>query len=204
MYLVDIFRFIEKIEDSLHKYENSGASTDVWNIEFKLDYYGNKTLEEIIIIHDRLTRVENSVNNIKLLVSFERGKLYYELKNNEARNESWVHVCERMEICPRTADRYIDFYNITNALPRLLICTVSMEAILLLYRELYEYLNEKSELEIRLKAPLKQVRIEGGGIHSSKRLPGREWQGSSDAPTELATNVEEIDILGDFVDKLYS
>lgn len=146
---------------------------DEITLNFKIGvYYGSKTIQEIINIHSILVQAGDSARKIRLLTLSERGRIYKHLKTNESRPESWDDLCTVLQVCKRTADRYILLSEILDAYPRLLICDVSMEEILRLYKNLNEYLTKDEDLLFRLKAPLKSIKIAGGGIHSSGRLPG--------------------------------
>ena len=121
---------IKKIEVAVNKYQASDQ-IDSWNVDFTAgEYYGNKTFSEIKNIHQKLMNVQASVEKIQLLVLVERGSMYHFLKNSHGRFGRWEDVCEELNVCRRTVDRYIDLFHIMNAYPRLLVCGLSFAAIM--------------------------------------------------------------------------
>jgi len=171
-----LHRIVQQIEASLKKYEATDGA-DNWNTSFEVgEYCGNKTFPEIIKIHNQLLSAGLSVDKLKLLNFVERGRLYDFLKNPEERHGTWNDVCRELDVCKRTFDRYIDFFNIVNAYPRLFICELSFEmiVIMMIYKQLNEYLNVNEDLMLKLQQPSKQTRLSGGGgIFSSRNMPGR-------------------------------
>jgi uncharacterized FlaG/YvyC family protein len=179
-----LHRIIQRIEHALDKYE-SNVEIDNWNVSFIVgEYYGNKTFEQIKDIHNKLVNSGLSVEKLKLLNLAERGRLYDFLKNSDERHGSWSNICKELSVCRRTVDRYIDFFNIIEAYPRLIICELSFELIVSTYNQLHAYLNDHDCLSARLKIPLKQTRLLGGGIFSSRRMPGG-GEDLHDAPEQL-------------------
>ena len=85
---------------------------------------------------------------------------------------NWSDPCNVLNVCRRTVDRYIDFYHIVAAYPRLIVSELSFELIMTNYKPLNEYLNDDELLAARLKTPLKQTCISGGCVFSSRRMPG--------------------------------
>jgi len=141
-----------------------------------------------------------TAEKIKLLTYFERGSMYNFLKQSDERFGRWSDVCHALDVCRRTADRYIDFYHIINAYPRLFVCDLTFETTMTLYGKLKKYLENHDDLEGKLRLPLKQIRSGGGGIHSSHRLPGAE--GPSDHPEELLTEDTNWDPSWQLADEL--
>jgi len=70
-----------------------------------------------------------------------------------------------------------------------------------LYGKLKKYLENHDDLEGKLRLPLKQTRIGGSGIHSSRRLPGGE--GPADHPEELLTEDANCDPSLQLADELF-
>jgi len=62
-----------------------------------------------------------------------------------------------------------------------------------------DYLKTHEELEAKLKLPLRQVRIGGGGIISSRCLPGSE---PTDTPEELLSESSNLGPLWEIEDEL--
>ncbi len=76
---------IQKIELALEKYEATDE-VDSWDIGFTVgEYYGNKTFEQLRIIHDKLISTGTSVEKLRLLNFVERGGLYDFIKNSDER-----------------------------------------------------------------------------------------------------------------------
>ncbi len=73
---------------------------------------------------------------------------------------------EAGEICYKTADRYIDLFQILSTYPRLLICDLTFESILVIYKKLCEYLEKFEDLAERLQQPLRQIKF-GANMNSS-------------------------------------
>jgi hypothetical protein len=61
----------------------------------------------------------------------------------------------------------------TNAFPRLLICDVNFETIMLLYTEISNYLGaqENQQLKIRLQQPLRNTIIKSDMVITAEKLP---------------------------------
>jgi len=146
----------------------------------------------------KLQDVGTSAEKIKLLAFVERGSMYYYLKNSDERFGRWSDVCHELGVCRRTVDRYIDFFQIISLYPRLIVCELSFEAIMIVYKMLEQYLKSNETFAHRLKLPLKQVRVHGGGVFSSRRLPGGSE--ASEAPENLSA---EWDPLWAISDELY-
>jgi len=194
-------RLIEKIRMCLEKYEASDA-IDNWSLAFTVgEYYGNKTFTEIQDIHLKLVNAGATAEKMKLLTFFERGSMYNFLKQSDERFGRWRDVCHKLNVCRSTVDRYVDFYHIISAYPRLLICELIFETIMTFHGKLKKYLERHDDLEGKLRLPLKQIRIGGGGIHSSRRLPG--GQGPADDPEELLTDDANWDPSWQLADELF-
>ncbi len=194
---------IRKIELALGIYERTD-SIDSWELSFPVGvYYGNKTFEEIRVIHNKLINAGSGVDKLRLLNFAERGRLYDFLKNSDDRYGSWRFVCQELDVCRRTVDRYIDFFNIINAYPRLIICELSFEAIMAVYKQLQQHLNAHDSLSDRLKIPLKQTRLCGGGIFSSRKMPGGD-DDIADAPSQLRSEGASWDPAWQLADEYFA
>jgi len=175
-----------KMESALSRYEET-EEIDNWSINFKAgEYYGDKTFNQLKEIHKKLIDVGTCADKIKLLAFVERGSMYYYLKSSDERFGRWSDVCHELDICRRTVDRYINFFHIMSMYPRLLVCQLSFEAIMTMYKMLQEYLQAHESLAGRLQQPLKQVRVGGGTIFSSHRLPGGRGSNASEVPENLS------------------
>lgn len=192
---------VQKIECALDKYESTDE-VDSWDVSFAVGmYYGDKTFAQITDYHNRLINAGCSVQKLKLLNFIERGRLYDFLKKDD-RHGAWGEVCESLAVCRRTVDRYIDFFHITNTYPRLIICELSFETIMTTYMQLNKYLDSHDSLSTRLQLPLKQTRLCGGGIFSSRRMPGGGDETQA-APQTLQTEDASWDAAWQLADELF-
>jgi hypothetical protein len=149
-------QMIHKIELALDKYDST-ADVDAWEVGFIVgESYDNKTFDELRETHDILINTGCCIEKLRLLNFTERGRLYKFLKSS-AEHGSWKDVCKQLDVCRRSVDRYIDFYNIISAFPRLMICQLSFEMILSNYKQLNDYFDTDEELMARLKMPLKKL-----------------------------------------------
>ena len=55
--------------------------------------------------------------------------------------------------------RYIHFSKIIGAYPRLIVCQLSFEAIMIMHNELLDHIGGDEELKQRLSLPLKNIEI---------------------------------------------
>jgi len=144
----------------------------------------------------------SSAEKLKLLNFVERGRLYDFLKNSDERHGPWNDVCQTLGVCRKTVHRYIDFFNIIQAYPRLLVCELSFELIMGSYKQLNAYFHTHESLEAKLKVPLKQTRICGGCIFSSRKMPGGDDE-LHEAPQTLETGGASWDPTWQFTDELF-
>lgn len=148
---------IIKIKNALDAYDSTD-DIEEWIVEFTVGMnFDVEPLPSIQSHHDKLLKTESTSDKVKLLASMERGRLYDYLKYSSF--GTWEQICRDLGICQRTADRYIDFSRIIRAYPRLLICGISFESIVCLYRKLQEHLLRDDTLSHRLQLPLKQTSI---------------------------------------------
>jgi hypothetical protein len=173
---------IGRIENALGKYESS-ADVDNWKIKFRVGvkYERLRTTARLITFHRQLLKSAVHSEQVKLLISSERGRLYDYVKYADDYAGRWEDLCKELGVCCRSADRYIDFSRIVSGLPRLIICNLSFETIVGSYKELHDYLNENDSLRDRLAQPLKEIRIQQVSVFTADGLP----TGDSSCPTEL-------------------
>jgi hypothetical protein len=142
---------LARIQQSLTDYESTDA-VDQWNVDFTIGMkFKGQEFSLIQVHHKRLLETESTANNLKLLVRVEIGRMYDFLKYSEAGCDNWGNLCEDLGVCRATADRYIDFSRIVCAYPRLLICEISVESVVCLYRALQEHLLGDEQLAYRPK-----------------------------------------------------
>jgi len=106
-----------------------------------------------------------------------------------------VTFVNELGVCRRTVECYIDFFQIMSMYPRLLVCELSLEAIMIVHKMLAEYIECHESLAHRLKLPLKQIRIQGGGVFSSPRLPGGSE--ASEVPESLSADWDPLWAISD-------
>jgi hypothetical protein len=167
---------ITKIENALQQYESEDCIDD-WKIEFEtgVKYDTLHTIDELKMYHEKLIQSTTSLAHIKLLVFVERGSMYSYLKYSQ-KFGNWRNLCLEWNICYKTADRYIDLFQILSTYPRLLICDLTFETILVIYKKLYEYLEKFEDLAERLRQPLRQTKI-GANMNISP-----EYQSGNEHP----------------------
>ena len=200
----ELTRIIRKITVAVEKYEST-AEVDKWDLVFAVgENYGDKTFDQLKEIHEKLIDAGSAVDKLRLLNFVERGRLYNFLKNSDERHGSWKSVCRELNICRRTVDRYVDFYNIITTYPRLIICDLSYETIMVTYKRLIEYLDANDSLSAKLKMPLKRTRLCGDGLFSSRRLPGgAEEKQVDDAVLQLQSDGYAWEPAWQLSDELY-
>jgi len=141
---------VDKIEKVLLKYEES-PHVDKWDFRSFENAVGESfdSLDElqIIEVHRQLINVASAADKIRLVTFVERGRLYDYLKFSEDWSGRWEELCSSLEICSKTANRYIDFFKIIQAYPRLLICELSFETVVSIYKQLRIYLIVHPDLE---------------------------------------------------------
>ena len=63
---------------------------------------------------------------IQLLSYLERGSMYIQLERQH--EGQWMNICRNETlICSRTGNRYIQFYELLVAYPRIIICNIVFE-----------------------------------------------------------------------------
>ena len=132
-------------------------------------------IEDIVCLHEKLRMSSTSAGNISLLIKAERGKMYDCLKFSDGWHKKWSELCEELKIDKRTATRYIDFYRLVNAYPRLLICSLSFEVLMKHFKQLSTYITKKEnqQLSYRLQVPQKETCILASKRYSSDTLPSK-------------------------------
>jgi hypothetical protein len=175
---------IAKIQSALQRYESEDF-IDEWKIEFQtgVKYDNISSINELKIHHETLIKTTTSLAHIKLLAYVERGRMYNYLKNSQPFG-TWYGMCSELNICRRTADRYIDLYSIISAYPRLLICELTFETILTIYKKLRTHLDTSEDLEQRLQQPLRQTKIIADVNLSPESLPGNDQNPFNNSPPE--------------------
>jgi len=180
--------FIMQIESQLTQYESSGEQRDEWiaDVNFNTDYNDFST-EMAQIYHKKLVNGEQTVGRVGLLYKYERGH-YFNFLNETKQYGSFSQTCSILgDVCTKTAMKYIQFYQIIAALPRLMICGQSFESILVNHKALINHLNHNPGLEARLRMHLKET-----NIHIEGRIPAalnEVSQAELPAPMSECTNL---------------
>ena len=124
----------------------------------------------MLLVFCRLISVGENCARVKLITMLERGRIYKHLKFSEKYQE-WYTSCEMLNICPRTANRYIMFYDVCAAFPRIIVTGLSFEEILSNYGEIVKVVHTDSNLKARLALPLKTTTIKCGMTIDGADLP---------------------------------
>jgi hypothetical protein len=113
----------------------------------------------------------------------------YDTLKDSARHGTWKDICRQLGICESTVSRYIEFYLLIHAYPRLLICHITFETIMYLYKGLMKHIDNDNDLAARLGAPLRTTYIKANieidpetlprdGPHPIRELPNNvDWNG---------------------------
>jgi len=105
-----------------------------------------------------LVEANKAALKIQLLSYLERGSMYSQLKRQH--EGQWMNICRNeFNMCSRTADRYIQFYELLVAYPRIIICDIAFETIMYCKEDIVEQLRGDYELGIRFQAPLRDIQI---------------------------------------------
>jgi hypothetical protein len=110
----------------------------------------------------------------------------YDYLKTSAKHGTWKYICRQLGLCPLTANRYIDFYLLTSAYPRLLICRINFEAIMRLHNRLTSHIDNDSDLATRLRAPLRTTSIKANVELDPETFP----QGEPSAIQQQPKNVD--------------
>jgi len=152
---------IRNIEHALTHYESSDR-TDVWDMGgFNLtlnEGYDEMDEAAIINLHGRLISTSLSLEKAKLEIYVERGRLYSYLKFSEHWSGRREEFCTTLDVCSKTANRYIEFSKIVTAYPRLIISELSFETIMYMYKKIQEYLTVHVDLVSQLAMSLRVTR----------------------------------------------
>jgi len=164
---------ISKIRAQLRQY-GSTEVRDEWKVEFQINVpLATYSLNNIITHHEQLINSGRAAQKTQLLTFFERGRIYDYLKYQAHNLGNWKILAQNLGICLTTANRYIDFYRLIDAYPRLLVCEICFETIVSSGKRLLQFLQMDTELADQLRLHLRETRIMGrifaGPGHS--RLP---------------------------------
>ena len=180
---------LKKAEVALTQYEQTHCKKDVWRIDFEVGVdYSNLDFEDILNKHKKLIQSSLHAEQIKLLIYSERGRLYENLKFSEKWRKQWRSLCKELDVCHVTANRYIDYFRITNAYPRIMICNIKFETTMHLFSELEVHLSKKEnyDLRSRLAQPLRTTSIKSKMTVLPDKLPNGGPQ-----PTRLLSESSE-------------
>jgi hypothetical protein len=179
--LIIIFReVVREIERKVSEYRKSDK-IDNWDINFDVGVdYEKLSIDEISTKHYKLLEASENLQKCELLNRAERGRLYKTLKYSERWQSQWVVLCEeRLKICSTTANRNIDFFNLVNSYPGLLITGLSFETIMNNYIDLSNYIDENQQLSDMLKAPLRKT-----NVSASMKIAADKFPQSGEPPAE--------------------
>lgn len=132
-----------KIKSSVADYGDKDTK-EKWIIDFEVGVdFESLTLEEIIVVHERILKTCSHLEQMRLLAFSERVRLYHSLKYSTAWSRRWLFLCKKMKVCHTTVSRYIDFHTIVKSYPQLMICGINFESIMFIYTELSDYLDRE-------------------------------------------------------------
>jgi len=86
------------------------------------------------------------------------------------------NVYREANICSRTANRYIQLYELIAVYPRVVICDIAFETIMYCKDDIIKELASDPELGIRFKVPLRDIKIyvdmdiDGGNCHALRMM----------------------------------
>jgi len=119
-----------------------------------------------------------SCNKVLLLIYWERGYMYQQLKARYS--GQWVQICrDELNVCSQTANRYISFFELVGFYPRIIICELSFETIMYCKEAIIEQLEKDEQLGIRMKVPLRGI-----NIHANMDIEGDILPAAGDYTTE--------------------
>jgi len=121
--------------------------------------YYTHLLTIIIVLHCRLIATGKSCQKVLLLTYLERGSMYKQLKETVYRG-AWLDVCKNdLEICSRTANRFILFFELIGSYPRIIISEISFESIMFCRDGIISFLEKNNDWAIRFSTPLRELKI---------------------------------------------
>jgi len=120
-----------------------------------------------------------SCRKVQLLIYWERGSLYQQLKARF--HGEWMWICrEEFNICPQTANRYIAFYELVGAYPRIVICDLSFETIMYCKSDIIDEFERDVDLSMRFRAPLREVSIRAAMNINGECMPAVDYEPSAE------------------------
>ena len=152
--LIDISRYLTVYENGPQTVTYVGVLKDGENFS---EWDFNRTLQ----YRSFLDCYSTQADLVSLLVKKEQGRLYaYYYANVLGWGMTWDGFCTQYLGSARTANRYIDLYNLLHYYPRLAVCKLSMDAILRFKERLWKCLPVNLNLGSRLGEPLVRTKIE--------------------------------------------
>ena len=183
---------------------------DQWNLNFNVtvQYETLEREEEIVQLHGNLIKCGSMVEQTSLLIKAERGKMYSGLKYSEIWRGKWLNLCKKLGVVAYTTNRYIDFFNLVKAYPRLLVCAIRFETIMSVYKQFMKFMASKDNIDLssRLQLPLRHTIIScsmeipsenlphGGEAPAEQLSEGAEWNGGWEIEDMVLRNDETDDI----------
>lgn len=164
---------LHRIKEKISVYESSDQ-VDRWTINFSVGLnYETMSAEDIATVHHSLVESCLYVEQTRLLIYSERGHMYERLKFSATWKGCWTEMCVKLDICSSTAKRYIDFYNLISAFPRLLICGINFETLMNFRKSLLDYLDDSTNeaLSFKLRLPIRNTLISAGMSIESNAVP---------------------------------
>lgn len=152
-----VAHLLKTLNKTLSEYETNDEIEE-WGVDINVnEVFQIMSEQQLLDYNKKLLKSHYSLNNIKLLLHYERGRFYSFMRNRHFGN--WRTFCRAsLQVCANTALCHIDFYKIVQAYPRLLISQISFESITAFKKEILDYIKRSdNDLAERLKLPLREI-----------------------------------------------
>lgn len=190
---------VERIQHKLKDYESE--KIDDWSLGYTfLQNYDEMTFEQIVKVHEQLISVMETTTNLKQLLVWEKGRIYFTLKHSEQWRNKFVKNCKLLKVSVSTAQRCVDFFHIINAFPRLLVTGIEYTVIIQNFTKLSQHLAVHHELRDTLKSPLREIKLQAYGQDIELlNLPNE----SNDPPQNVETETKFWGFGYEEMDRMY-
>jgi len=164
---------VNQMEKALRVYEANDFIDD-WTLSFNVGIdFQPLSLPELLQHHKQLDATEKNCDKIKLLICYEKGRVYTRFKEIYA--GEFTNLCNQLILDSKTVNRYIEFFNLSSSFPRMIICGINFTDIMNLSKEIVQLLSANQGLRMRLATPLKGLTVKADLKVGSEMLPhGKE------------------------------
>lgn len=165
-----LLNVVKQIEKALDTYEEGDNTIENWNLDFEIGKNFHKiNKQQLISFHSKLVINVDNNNKIKLLLFSELGRFYKHLKEINKIDGNWGALCRELNLCTKTTNRYIDFYDFYLSYPRILISQLSFETIVSNASRLLGYMNQNHDFHNPLA--LRSVEIKSDLFINAEHFP---------------------------------